>query len=64
MQPEGSSAEPLRVGVVGLGYAGEQHLKNFTRMPNVEAVALAGLEEERLQELGGRYGIQNLHRSW
>ena len=64
MQPEGSSAEPLRVGVVGLGYAGEQHLKNFTRMPNVQAVALAGLEEERLQELGGRYGVQNLHRSW
>ena len=64
MQPEGSSAEPLRVGVVGLGYAGEQHLKNFTRMPNVEALALAGLEEERLQELGGRYGVPNLYKSW
>ncbi len=64
MQPEGSSAEPLRVGVIGLGYAGEQHLKNFLRVPNVEAVALAGLEEERLQELGGRYGVPNLYKSW
>ncbi len=54
----------LRVGVVGLGYAGEQHLKNFARMPNVEAVALAGLEEERLRELGERYGVHELHRSW
>ena len=57
-------AEPLRVGVVGLGYAGEQHLKNFVKMPNVEAVALAGLEEDRLRELGDRYGVHELHRSW
>ncbi len=56
--------EPLRVGVVGLGYAGEQHLKNFVKMPNVEAVALAGLEEGRLRELGGLYGVRNLYRSW
>ena len=59
-----TNAAPLRVGVVGLGYAGDQHLKNFVRMPNVEAVALAGLEEERLGELGGLYGVQNLYRSW
>ena len=58
------NSEPLRVGVVGLGYAGEQHLKNFVRMPNVEAVALAGLEEDRLRELGGLYGVPNLYRSW
>ena len=64
MQTERPSRAPLRVGVIGLGYAGEQHLKNFVRMPNVEAVALAGLEEERLRELGGRYGVRELHRSW
>ena len=64
MQTEIPSPEPLRVGVVGLGYAGEQHLKNFTRMPNVEAVALAGLEEDRLRELGERYGVHELHRGW
>ncbi|CAA9449400.1 MAG: GH109 [uncultured Rubrobacteraceae bacterium] len=57
-------SKTLRVGVVGLGYAGEQHLKNFVRVPNVEAVALAGLEEGRLRELGGRYGVRNLYRSW
>ncbi|MDQ3429811.1 MAG: Gfo/Idh/MocA family oxidoreductase [Actinomycetota bacterium] len=68
MQSESMAAEPLReplrVGVVGLGYAGEQHLKNFVKMPNVEAVALAGLEEGRLRELGGLYGVRNLYRSW
>ncbi|MDP9410504.1 MAG: Gfo/Idh/MocA family oxidoreductase [Actinomycetota bacterium] len=64
MQPERSSVQPLRVGVVGLGYAGGQHLKNFARMPNVEAVALAGLEVDLLRELGGRYGVPNLYESW
>jgi len=64
LQTEGVMEEPLRVGVVGLGYAGEQHLKNFVRMPGVEAVALAGLEEGRLRELGGLYGVPNLYRSW
>ena len=61
---QSQDSKTLRVGVVGLGYAGEQHLKNFVRMPNVEAVALAGLEEERLRELGGRYGVPNLYESW
>ena len=64
MQAERSSAEPLRAGVVGLGYAGEQHLKNFVRVPGVEPMALAGLEEVRLGELGGRYGVRDLYTSW
>ena len=64
MQTERIPEEPLRVGVVGLGYAGEMHLKSFSRLPNVEPVALAGLEEGKLRELGGRYGVPNLYASW
>jgi predicted dehydrogenase len=64
LQVERSSAEPLRAGVVGLGYAGDQHLKNFVRVPGVEPVALAGLEEDLLGELGGRYGVHDLYTSW
>jgi predicted dehydrogenase len=61
---EAPSTEPLHAGVVGLGYAGEQHLKNFVRVPGIEPVALAGLERDRLRELGGRYGVQDLYTSW
>jgi predicted dehydrogenase len=64
LQAERATAEPLRAGVVGLGYAGEQHLKNFVRVPGVEPVALAGLEEDLLGELGGRYGVPDLYTSW
>ena len=64
MQAERSSAESLRAGVVGLGYAGEQHLKNFVRVPGVEPVELAGLEEDLLHDLGGRYGVPDLYANW
>jgi predicted dehydrogenase len=64
LQTERVSEKPLRVGVVGLGYAGEMHLKSFSRLPNVEPVALAGLEAGKLRELGGRYGVPNLYASW
>jgi len=54
----------LRAGVVGLGYAGEQHLKNFVRVAGVEPVALAGLERDRLRQLGKSYGVPDLYTSW
>ncbi len=53
---------PLRVGVIGLGYGGEQALKGYSLLPDVEIVALAGLEEERLQMLGATYNVPNLYR--
>ena len=64
MISEAPSVEPLRAGVIGLGYAGEQHLKNYARVPGVEPVALAGLERDHLRELGTRYGVPDLYTSW
>jgi predicted dehydrogenase len=64
LQGDNTAVKPLRVGVVGLGYAGGQHLKNFVRMPGVEAAALAGLEEGRLRELGGNFGVPYLYKNW
>lgn len=54
----------LRVGVVGLGFAGETHLKSYLQLPNIEAVALAGLEEPKLRQLGATYGVPNLYPHW
>ncbi len=61
MQSMHSSAS-LRVGVIGLGYGGEMALKGYSLLPNVEIVALAGLEEDRLHALGTTYNVQNLYR--
>lgn len=58
------STSPLRVGVVGLGFAGETHLKSYLQIPGVEVVALAGLEEAKLHQLGATYGVPHLYRDW
>jgi predicted dehydrogenase len=55
---------PLRAGVVGLGFAGETHLKSYLQIPGVEAVALAGLEEDKLHKLGKTYHVPHLYRDW
>jgi predicted dehydrogenase len=50
--------------VIGLGYAGETHLKAYKQLPNVEVVALAGLEEDRLLQLGSTYDIPHLFHQY
>lgn len=54
----------LRVGVVGLGWAGERHLEGYQALPDIEISALAGLEEDKLQELGLAYQIPHLYRDY
>src|SRR5689334_22278860 len=55
---------PIRVGVIGLGWGVETALKSYKRLPNVEVVALAGLEEDRLALLGQTYAIPHLYRDY
>ncbi|HEX4213426.1 MAG TPA: Gfo/Idh/MocA family oxidoreductase [Candidatus Dormibacteraeota bacterium] len=50
----------LRVGVIGLGFAGTTALKSFRNIPGVEVVALAGQERDRLEALGAEHAIPNL----
>jgi predicted dehydrogenase len=55
---------PIRVGVIGLGFAGATALKCYNTLPNVQIVALAGLEEERLAQLGTIFAIPHLYRHY
>ncbi|MDN5725632.1 MAG: Gfo/Idh/MocA family oxidoreductase [Propionibacteriales bacterium] len=48
---------PLRAGVVGLGWAGDQHMRGYAAAPEVELVAMAGMESDKLEELGEQYGV-------
>jgi predicted dehydrogenase len=54
----------LRAGVIGLGWAGETHLSSYLQQPNVEVVALAGLEVDRLAQLGEKYEIPHLYHDY
>ncbi|BDZ48302.1 hypothetical protein GCM10025867_05430 [Frondihabitans sucicola] len=54
----------LRVGVIGLGFAGSTHLDAFTSLEGATVVALAGQEPARLDELGTSRGVPHLYADW
>jgi predicted dehydrogenase len=57
-------SDVLRVGVVGVGWAGQRHLEAYEARPGVELVALAGLETEVRAQLAERYGIEHHVDRW
>ena len=62
LQQPGS--KELRVGVVGIGWAGQQHLMAYNALEGVRIVALAGMEEELRNSLQAEYSIPNAFADW
>ena len=60
----GSDPQPLNVGVVGLGWAGQQHLDAYAKAEGVNIVALAGLEAPLREELAEQHGITATYAGW
>ncbi len=60
------TTSPLRAAVIGLGWAGQQHMAAYAALPDVDLVGLAGMEAETLRELGEKFGVPPEHRfsSW
>lgn len=61
---EGEAIEELRVGVVGIGWAGQQHLKAYDSLPGVRIVSLAGMERDLRDSLQAEYSIPNGFADW
>ena len=59
-----AAASTLRVGVIGLGFAGTTALDAFSSLPGVEVVALAGQEQPRLDELADSRGVPDRYHDW
>lgn len=59
-----SSATPLRVGVVGLGWAGQQHIAAYSARPDVELVGIAGLEDDARAELTAQFDVPFAVADW
>ena len=63
-EPKISPKTTLRVGVIGIGWAGQQHLLAYLDAPDVEVIALAAKESELLATLGAQHDIDNLFENW
>lgn len=57
------TAPRLRVGVIGAGI-GALHLKGYAHNPDVEIVALAGLDDDRVRRAAAEYQIPRIYRQW
>ena len=47
----------LKVGVVGLGWMGRVHLRNYTEMANVEVVGVVDVDPKALEEVAVQFGV-------
>lgn len=47
----------VKVGVVGVGYLGQHHVRIFSELPNVELVGVADINEKRAREMVSLYQI-------
>ncbi|MCU6480270.1 Gfo/Idh/MocA family protein [Arthrobacter sp. A2-55] len=54
----------LKVGVVGLGWAGQQHPAAFSALDGVDVVALAGMEADVLAELADTFQVPHAFATW
>jgi predicted dehydrogenase len=65
MEPDPTSRDDvLHTGVIGVGWAGRQHIAAYDTLPGVELVAIAGLEERMRTELAGRFGVDRHVARW
>ncbi|HLS32418.1 MAG TPA: Gfo/Idh/MocA family oxidoreductase [Brevibacterium sp.] len=54
----------LRAGVIGLGWAGQQHVAAYAADPTVDLVALAAMEEHLLARFGDEHDVPGRYRDW
>ena len=56
-----TSANPLRVGVVGVGMAGQSHLLDAVTAPGVDVVAVCSQRIEHANEVASKFGIRRAY---
>lgn len=54
--------EPLRVGVVGVGYLGAHHARIYASLPGVELVGVVDLQPDRAREVAAQWGTRAFSR--
>jgi len=53
--------EKIRVGIIGVGLIGKQHLENYERIDGVDVIAAADIDEAELNRVAERFGIPHTY---
>lgn len=61
---EQARTDTVKVGVVGIGWAGQQHLEAYNAIDGAEIVAVAGMEEQLRGQLAEKYRIPHSFARW
>jgi predicted dehydrogenase len=54
----------VKVGVIGVGWAGQQHVKAYSAIDGVSLAGIAGLEEDAREELAAEFGVEHSVARW
>lgn len=57
-------AETIRIGIIGVGQIGKQHVASYAKMSDVEIVAVADANEAEAQRVAKEYGIPNAFKDF
>ena len=55
------STEKVRIGFIGVGQIGKQHVEAYSKLPHAELVALADLNEAEGRRVADLYGIPHVY---
>lgn len=53
----------LKIGIIGVGNIAQHHLASYKKNPNCEIYAFCDINEQRLREMGEKYGVTRLYTS-
>jgi predicted dehydrogenase len=56
--------DTIKVGIIGVGQIGKHHIDNYTKIPGVEIVALADINEEEARRVAERVGVKWVFRNF
>ena len=57
-------SDVLNIGIIGCGWAGEQHIRAYSSLSGVKVLAVADINEERARGLARKWGINTWYRDY